>query len=103
MISVTSVISVIVILGLGIGLSANKSETVRLVDRNTQVEETEESDLRQEETDVENSDGKETQKDEVVSTTFYVGDAIETEDLIIQYLSCEDYVSDSMFIKPKDI
>jgi hypothetical protein len=101
-ISVTSIISVIITLGLGFGLNMNKTETAKLVETNIQVEETEESELLQEGTDVENSDELETQKDEIASTAFYVGDVVETEDFIIQYLSCEDYVSDNMFIEPKD-
>ncbi len=99
-ISVTSIISVIIILGLGIGLNMNETETAKLVDTNIQVEETEE--LLQEGTDVENSGEIETQNDKIASTTFYVGDVIETDDFIIQYLSCEDYISDNMFIEPKD-
>jgi hypothetical protein len=101
-ISVTSIISVIIILALGLGLNMNKTETAKLVDTNIQVEETEENELLQEGTDAENSDEIEIQKDEIALTTFSVGDVVETENFIIQYLSCEDYISDNMFIEPKD-
>ncbi|MHB8132128.1 MAG: DUF4190 domain-containing protein [Mobilitalea sp.] len=100
-VSATSIILVIIIFSLGLGLNMNKKETTKLVDTNVQVEETKEVEVQQDGTE-EKSEKIETQNDGTDSTTFSVGDIVETEDFIIQYLSCEDYVSDNMFIKPED-
>lgn len=97
--SATSIILVVIIFSLGFNI--NKKETAKLVDSNVQVEKTDEIEIPQDETELQNEEN-ESQQETTESTTFYVGDIVKTEDFIIHYLSCEDYVSDNMFIEPED-
>ena len=51
-----------------------------------------------------NSDNKDENKDseEKEDNIFYAGEYLETDDLKISYLSCQEYKSDNQFIQPKD-
>lgn len=52
--------------------------------------------------EINNENNQENQQKEEVDNIFSVGEYVETDTLKISFLSASDYISDNMFIEPKD-